>query len=195
MSVFGAVPFIVGTPFPGTFIVDRDRRVTARFFEDFYRERSTVSRIMLRLGADTNPISGFEGSTAHLTVRAYQSNPEVAVGSLFVLGLDITPEPGICVYAPGASELGYPASEIYHFAPLDERIPVYQTRFTLLQDVVVAASSEAERALRDVEAITLTGQLEYQACNDTVCFDPVSVPLSWTVAVAASDRQRANRSP
>jgi hypothetical protein len=152
VSVFGAVPFIVGTPFPGTFIVDRDRRVTARFFEDFYRERSTVSRIMLRLEADTNPISGFEGSTAHLTVRAYQSNPEVSVGSLFVLGLDITPAPGIHVYAPGAAELGYreirltfaptsqirpgefvyPASEIYHFAPLDERIPVYQTRFTLL---------------------------------------------------------------
>jgi hypothetical protein len=61
--------------------------------------------------------------------------------------------------------------------------------------VVVAASSEAERALRDVEAITLTGQLDYQACTDTVCFDPVSVPLSWTVAVVASDRQRANRSP
>ena len=37
VSVFGASPRIVGTPYPGTFIVDREGRVTARFFEEFYQ--------------------------------------------------------------------------------------------------------------------------------------------------------------
>ena len=37
VSVFGAPPMIAGTPFPGTFMVDRRGRVTSRFFEEFYR--------------------------------------------------------------------------------------------------------------------------------------------------------------
>ena len=187
--------------------------MTARFFEDFYRERSTASRIMLWLGVDASPTAGSEGATAHLAVRAYQSNPEVSVGSRFTLGLDITPEPDIHVYAPGAEAFGYPvirltlapnphvrrspleypASEIYHFVPLDERVPVYQRPFTLLQDVVVEASREAEEALRETDVLTLTGRLEYQACDHEKCFNSVSVPLSWMIAVAPLDRQRANR--
>ena len=30
---------INGTPFPGTFMLDANTRVTSRFFEEFYRER------------------------------------------------------------------------------------------------------------------------------------------------------------
>src|SRR5690349_19970076 len=32
-----------GTPYPGTFMLDRQGRVTSRFFEAFYRERVTAS--------------------------------------------------------------------------------------------------------------------------------------------------------
>ena len=70
VSVFGALPMIVGTPFPGTFIVDPEGRVTSRFFEEFYRERNTASNIMLRLGSGTNPTAGTQGSTAHLSITA-----------------------------------------------------------------------------------------------------------------------------
>ena len=40
VSVVGS-PNIVGTPFPGTFMVDAEGRVSSRFFEEFYRERNT----------------------------------------------------------------------------------------------------------------------------------------------------------
>ena len=213
VSVFGASRMIVGTPYPGTFIVDREGVVTARFFEDFYRERNTTASIMLRLGTNMNPIAGVEGSTDHLAIKGSQSNPALSVGTKLSLILDITPNPDIHVYAPGADELGYrvvtltlaphphirvpdteyPASEIYHFEPLDERVPVYQAPFRILQDIVVEAHPEAEEALAALDLITLTGQLDYQACNDAICFDPVSVPLSWTLTVDALDRQRVNR--
>jgi peroxiredoxin len=216
VSVFGASPMIVGTPFPGTFIVDANGRVTSRFFEEFYRERNTTSSIMLRLGTDMNPVSGVKGETPHLTIAASQSNPDVTVGTKFSLVLDIEPHPGIHVYAPGAEELGYrviglgitagaddavlraeplayAASEIYHFEPLDEHVPVYQKPFRLIQDVVIEAHPGVEDALADRDVITLSGQLDYQACDDSLCFDPVSVPLSWTVAVTQLDRQRAER--
>ena len=87
----------------------------------------------------------------------------------------------------------FPASEIYHFEPLDELVPVYQQPFTLLQEAVVSGEPEAEEALKQLDAVTLSGTLNYQACDDALCFDPVSVPLSFTLDVETLDRQRADR--
>ena len=213
VSVFGANPMIVGTPFPGTFVVDREGRVTSRFFEEFYRERNTAANVMLKLGTPLSGIAGSSGETAHLAIAASQSNPDVTVGSRFHLALDVTPKPGMHVYAPGADDLGYrviglhldtpdflralpaeyPASEIYHFEPLDERVPVYQRPFRLVQELVVEGSPAAAAQLAELDALTLTGRLDYQACDDAVCFNPASVPLTWTLAVQPLDRQRAQQ--
>ena len=213
VSVFGASPNIVGTPFPGTFMVDRRGRVTSRFFEEFYRERNTTANVMLRLGAGLSPIAAIEGSTAHLKLTAYPSNTSITVGTRFSIAVDIEPNPDIHVYAPGAEAMGYrvvslnlrpaphvrfepvefPESEIYYFEPLDERVPVYQRPFTLLQEVVVAATPETEELLAQLDALTLSGTFDYQACDDLLCFEPVSVPLSFTLDLDLLDRQRANR--
>ena len=189
----------LGTPFPGTFIVDRDGRVTARFFEEFYRERNTMSSIMLRLGIGDSVVTGAELSTDHLQIRTYPSNAAITSGARFSLILDIALREDIHVYAPGTHDyrvialtlapqsfvrflpVAYPESEIYVFEPLNERVPVYQKPFRLLQEVVLEATREAEAALRDKKELNLEGHLEYQACNDEICFAPVSVPLSWTL--------------
>ena len=213
VSVFGASQNIVGTPFPGTFMLDAQGRVTSRFFEEFYRERNTTANMMLKLGNGLSPIAAIEGSTAHMNITAYPSNSNLTVGTKFSLAVDIEPNEGIHLYAPGADAMGYrvigltidpvphirfepvefPASEIYHFEPLDERVPVYQQPFTLLQEAVVSGEPEAEEALKELDAVTLSGTLNYQACDDKLCFDPVSVPLSFTLDVETLDRQRANR--
>ena len=213
VSLFGANPMIVGTPHPGTFILDGTGRVTSRFFEEFYRERNTTANVMLKLGAGLSPIAAIEGTTAHLTLTAYPSDPRVTVGTRFSIAIEIVPNPNIHVYAPGAEQMGYrvigltmapvphvrfepvefPASEIYHFEPLDERVRVYQQPFMLLQEVVISGAAEVEEALAGLDALTLTGTLDYQACNDELCFDPVSVPLSFTLDLDVLDRQRANR--
>ncbi len=213
VSVFGAGSNIIGTPYPGTFMLDGEGRVTARFFEEFYRERNTTANVMLRLGEGLSPIEAIEGETAHLKFTAYASDPAITVGTRFSVAVEIEPHPGMHLYAPGADELGYrvlglslaqlphtrfepvayPASEIYHFEPLDERVPVYQTPFTLLQEAVVSGAPGVEEALAEIDAVTLSGTLDYQACDDRLCYDPVSVPLSFTFEVDVLDRQRANR--
>ncbi len=213
VSVFGASRLIVGTPFPGTFVLDGSGRVVARYFEEFYRERNTTANVMLQLGVELSPVAAIEGSTAHLKLTAYPSNPNVTVGSRFSVSVDIEPNPNMHVYAPGAEELGYrvvrlnlspvehvrfepvqyPESEIYHFEPLDERVPVYMRPFTLRQEAVVSGTEEAEAALAELDALSLSGSLDYQACDDRLCFTPVSVPLSFTLAIDALDRQRATR--
>ncbi len=194
-------------------MLDRMGRVTSRFFEEFYRERNTTANVMLKLGAGLSPIAAVRGSTAHLKLTAYPSNPSVTAGTRFSIAVEIEPNPNIHIYAPGAEEMGYrvisldltpvphvrfepvefPASEIYYFEPLDERVPVYQRPFMLLQEAVVSATAEAQQALAQLDALTLSGTLDYQACNDVLCFEPVSVPLSFTLDLDILDRQRANR--
>lgn len=213
VSVFGASPLIAGTPYPGTFMLDRRGRVTSRFFEEFYRERNTTSNVMLKLGVGLSPIAALQGETAHLKFTAYPSNTSVTVGSRFSLVLEVEPAPNMHVYAPGAEAGGYRVigfnleptdlarfepveyaePEIYYFAPLDEHVPVYQQRFTLLQEIVMDASAEAESILAERDALTLSGTLDYQACDDAICFLPQSIPVSFTLEIEMPDRQRANR--
>ena len=193
-----------GIPFPGTFMVDRQGRVTSRFFEDYYWERSTVSNVLMRLGAAGTPVQATQVSTDHLDLRTYPSDASVAPGQRFTLALDISPKRGMHVYAPGASSyriislnitpqphirtmpLRYPASEIYHFVPLNERVPVYQKPFTLLMDLVQDATAEARKAFAGRNELVVAGTLEYQACDDKICYNPVSLPLTWKVALEAN---------
>jgi DsbC/DsbD-like thiol-disulfide interchange protein len=135
-------------------------------------------------------------STDHLRIR-YANEVVVNTDGSMSFVVEIEPRPGMHVYAPGADDYRvisleideqsalrlrppqYPASEIYHFLPLNEKIPVYQTPFALRLDA---------DAQKPGEALAVTGRLEYQACDDKVCFAPVSVPLAWTVPLGSSIR-------
>ncbi|MBI4475008.1 MAG: redoxin domain-containing protein [Acidobacteria bacterium] len=192
---------MVGIAFPGTFILDRQGRVTARFFEDFYIERNTVSSIMLRLGDRKGTVAGTKISTAHFELTTYPSDSAIAPGNRIGLALEVKPGSRMHVYAPGASNyrvislkldtqpfvrtlpMKYPASEIYHFKPLNERVPVFQKPFTLVQEVILEGTPQAQAAFRGKDSLTVTGTLEYQACDDKICYNPASVPLSWTLSL------------
>jgi len=213
VSVFGANENQVGMAFPGTFVVDAEGRVTERFFEEYYQERNTSANVLLRTGSGLAPVTAVEASTNHLELVAYPSNASVTVGTRFSIAVDVDPRPNMHVYAPGADELGYrvisvafestpevrfepveyPESEIFHFEPLDERVPAYQTPFTLRREVVVSRNSDVAQGLAERGTLTLTGSFEYQACDDRLCYPPVSVPLSFTLDFDALDRTRANR--
>jgi hypothetical protein len=129
------------------------------------------------------------------------SDASVALGNRFSVVADITPKPTMHVYAPGAmgyrviamhvdpqpflrlQPRPYPRSDTYYFAPLKERVPVYMKPFRLLMDVVPEVSPAAQAAWKGRETLTVTGTLEYQACDDTLCYNPTSVPLSFTIAL------------
>jgi peroxiredoxin len=212
-------PMLKGIPFPGTFIVDRQARVTSRFFEDFYVERSTVAGILKRLSGRDQPVAGTRVSTEHLDISTYSSDAAVAPGNRFSLALEVHPRRGMHLYAPGASgyraislsiaeqpfirilPLQYPASEMYFFRPLKERVPVYQKPFTLLQEIIVdgqlletlgalRGQPSAQAAFKGKDSLTLSGTLDYQACDDRLCFNPASIPLSWTVSLRPLVLQR-----
>ena len=142
--------------------------------------------------------------TSHLTVQAAASAARLAPGGRVSLSIDITPRPGMHVYAPGKHDyqvvtftldrrpwlatapLKYPASELYHFVPLDERVETYLKPFTLVQDVTVPATAEARKELAGQASVTVRGTLEYQACDDKICYAPAKVPLEFRLDVAAA---------
>ena len=208
ISFGNANPNMVGIAFPGTFMLDRQGRVTSRFFEDFYIERNTVSSVLKRLGVSGDAVAGTKISTEHLELTTYPSDAAVAPGNRVSVVFEITPKRGMHVYAPGASSyrvvsvkiaeqpfvrplaLTYPASEIYHFKPLDERVPVYQKPFTLVQEIVLEGDLKAQAAFRGKESLTINATLDYQACDDKICYNPVSLPLSWTVNLRSLVMQR-----
>ena len=138
------------------------------------------------------------------------SDAEAAPGHRLTIVAQVAPQPAMHLYAPGrhdyqvvrlaidpqpwlrSHDTVYPASEIYHFKPLDERVEVYSRPFRLLRDVTLLATPEMQRLLGSLPAVTITGALEYQACDDTVCFNPARVPFSFTVAVKPLDRKPAH---
>ena len=213
ISVFGANEGQLGMAFPGTLVLDSEGRVTERFFEEYYQDRNTSENVLLSLGAGTPPVTAVEASTSHLELTAYPSNQSITVGTRFSVVVDVDPRPGMHVYAPGADSLGYrivslsfestpevqfdavefPESEIFYFEPLDERVPAYQEPFRLRQEAVVARSSEAAQSLSERGTLPLTGSFEYQACDDQLCYAPVTVPLTFTLDFEQLDRTRANR--
>jgi len=136
-----------------------------------------------------------EATTDHLRI-SYANTVTAASDGSVTFTLEIAPRGGMHVYAPGADDyqvitmtlaeprgirarpLSYPPSEIYHFEPLNERIPVYQKPFKM---TLGARVEEAAAGAEKGASIKVSGRLDYQACDDKVCFAPVSVPLSWTV--------------
>jgi Disulphide bond corrector protein DsbC len=57
---------------------------------------------------------------------------------------------------------------------------VFQKPFRLTQDVSLDKSAKAG------STVTVTGTVNYQACDDRVCYPPESSPVTWTVVVKKS---------
>jgi peroxiredoxin len=197
-----------GIPFPGTLMLNTQGVVTSRFFEPAYQERSTVGSIMARLGNTVN-VQATTVSSPQLEMTSFATDSTVAPGTQFSLVLDVRPARGVHVYAPGVTAYKpialsieaqpglvvrgaqYPPSEDYHFKPLNEHVQVYQQPFRMVQDVLIDPSPQSQAALKDVSSLTIKGVLNYQACDDKLCFTPQSVPLTWTVTLRQLDRERA----
>jgi peroxiredoxin len=197
-----------GIPFPGTFMLNTQGIVSARFFAQAYQERSTVGSILARLGNNVD-VPATKVSSPQLELTSFVTDTTVAPGTHFSVVLDARPAPGVHVYAPGVTGdkpialsldaqpgvvtrgAQYPPSEDYHFKPLNERVQVYQRPFRIVQDVLIDASPQGQSALKDMTTVTIKGVLNYQACTDKVCFTPQSIPLTWRVTLRPLDRERA----
>jgi len=154
-----------------------------------------------------NQPGAVRADTMHLTVLSSISATDATPGGRVSLAFDITPKKAMHVYAPGKHDyqvIGlkldpqtwlqvqpttYPPSEIYHFKELDEKVETYGKPFKLVQDVTILATPEARKALAASPTVKISGRLEYQACDDKVCYAPTRVPVSFSLNVKDLDRK------
>ena len=147
------------------------------------------------LSAQSGPV---RNDTMHLTLNTSISAAEVAPGKKLSVTFDVTPKRNMHVYAPGKHDYqviavkndpqpwlkvaptAYPPSEIYHFKELDEKVETYGKPFKLVQDITVLDTAAARKALA-AAPVKLSGRLEYQACDDKVCYAPAKIPVSFTL--------------
>jgi DsbC/DsbD-like thiol-disulfide interchange protein len=185
-----------GIPHPGTFIVDRRSRVVSRSFEAAYQERATVASQLAGRGAG---VEATIAETAHVRITASASDEVITPGARLALFIDIEPKPKMHVYAPGQASylpvaitlaandavkvhpVVFPEPETYTFKPLNERQLVYSKPFRLTQQLTVPVTPATRQRGIAKDLLEIIGTLDYQACDDSVCYRPVKIPLKWTV--------------
>jgi DsbC/DsbD-like thiol-disulfide interchange protein len=133
--------------------------------------------------------------TKHLTVATSAPAGPVVPGTRVSLVIDVAPKAEMHVYAPEQKGLipitlvlepnravkahapRFPKSE--KFKPLDEVQFVYSKPFRIVQEVTVTAPGAGG-------TLTIKGTLKYQACDNSICYAPVTVPVAWTIGLTST---------
>lgn len=163
----------------------------------------TIATCAVLAGSPMDAARGADPTTTrHLSVSTSTSADTISPGGRVSLVIEITPKPNMHVYAPGQADvipvsltlapsdaaasqpLQFPKAEKLEIKELGETHLVYSKPFRLVQDVTAPATrSLAKRAATPGATLTMKGTLRYQACDNTICYAPVSVPVSWTLAL------------
>jgi len=189
-----------GIPFPGTFLVDENGVVRAKYFEPMHRQRYTADSILVReFGASAG--RRVEVVTDHLRLVAFPAQDVASRGNRITLALDLDLPPKMHVYAPGVEgyrpvaveidhpslqshQTDFPVPEILHLEAIKETVPVYHGRVRILKDVTISPR------LRD-EKVAIPIAFSYQACDDKVCYAPSKVKFEVEVELVPHDTERA----
>ena len=195
---------------PGYFYIDANGVIREKFFEAKYRERLTGNSIIAKLFPELGQEVTETVEAPHLQLALEQSDTTGVPGTRVTVVAEVRLPADVHVYAPGTQgykafklvidpspqlELKpavYPASQTLYMAAIKEKVPVYEGTFRVSQDVKVSSSAGFWGSIGDDgKVLTITGKLEYQACDKTMCFVPTSVPVKWQIKVFPLDRTRA----
>jgi hypothetical protein len=202
--------FVYGVPHPGTYVVDENGVVRAKYFEDDYRERFTAANILWRqFGDHAGPTQG-SAEAPHLRLSVVASDAEARPGTRVALALEIELKPGMHVYAPGvqggyipvewsmaetkgwrAHEVAWPSSRKLRLEAIHETVPVYEGKFRLTRDLTIGQQKDLSPVLSGDRMLTVEGMFRYQACDARECFPPQKIPLRWSFHVNSLDAKRA----
>ena len=195
---------------PGYFFIDPKGIIREKFFEAKYRERLTGNSIISKLFPELGQEVTETVEAPHLQLALEQSDRTGVPGTRVTLVAEVRLPPEVHVYAPGTQGYKpiklaieplpqmefkpavYPSSKTLYLPAIKERVPVFEDTFRISQDVKVNSGAEFWGSLgKDGKIFTITGKLEYQACDKTICYTPTSVPVKWQLQVFPLDRTRA----
>jgi AhpC/TSA family/Disulphide bond corrector protein DsbC len=195
---------------PGYFFIDAQGIIRERFFDPRYRERLTGNSMVSKLFPELSEEVTETLEAPHLQVALEQSDLTGVPGTRVTLAAEVRLPADVHVYAPGTNgykpvrlvidptaqlefkPASYPEPKILYLPAIKESVPVFEGTFRISQDVQVNTGSEFWGSLgKDGKIFTISGKLEYQACDKTTCYLPTSVPVKWQLQVLPLDRTRA----
>ena len=183
------IDFMQGIPHPGVFLLDAQGRVTAKYFEDDYRERFTIASILNgSFGQQAAPQGEFTGKRIKVVTSA--STSVVKGGQRIRLTLTATLGPGLHVYAPGAPEDFIPVAWTIEGAkaasptwPNADKNFQYSGTFAASRDINLPPQLKNEE-------IVIKGTFRYQSCTEKICYPPENVAVEWKFLSESHDRER-----
>ena len=195
---------------PGYFFIDPSGIIREKFFEAKYRERLTGNSIISKLFPELGQEVSDTVEAPHLQLALEQSDRVGVPGTRVTLAAEVRLPSDVHVYSPGAQGYKpvklvidpvaqlefkpavYPPSKVLYLPAIKEHVPVFEGTFRISQDVKVNSGAEFWGSLgKDGKIFTITGRIEYQACDQTMCYMPTSVPVKWQLQVFPLDRVRA----
>ena len=135
-------------------------------------------------------------STKHLTLATSASADTVAPGGRVALHIDIAPKSTMHVYAPGQKDyiavsvtlegnpiirpaaIQFPPPEKREVKELGETQLVYSRPFRITQRITIAKNTSVKPG-----RLTVKGAVKYQACDESICYAPITVPVTWTLTI------------
>jgi hypothetical protein len=195
---------------PGYFFIDTKGVIREKFFEAKYRERFSGNNVIGKLFPALGDEVTDNVEAPHLSLAVEQSDRTGFPGGRITLTAEVQLPPDVHVYAPGVQGyksialvmdstpgmeytlVNYPRAKVLYLPAIKERVPVFEGKFRITQDLKVSSVAEFSDSLgTDGKTFTITGKLDYQACDTKICFLPTSVPVRWQLQVLPLDRQRA----
>lgn len=195
-----------GVPYPVTYIVDAKGIVKSKYFESDARQIYSAGSIALREFNEAEG-GGTVARSPRLTVTARATGGSLAMGRRVTLIADLELPARMHVYAPGVrgykplewnispapaftvEPARFPDPRMLHLPAIGETVPVYEKRLRLTRDIVAAVGKDA-RAIASGGNLEIAGELRFQACDDTQCYLPETVPLVWTFRLEKPDSER-----
>ena len=204
-----------GMAHPGFVYIDAQNFIREMYFEAKYTDRFTANNVMGKLFPELAEEVHQNVEAPHLQLTLAQSDRTVVSGNRVTLAAEIELPPGVHVYSPGAagykpiqlvlhpsgkiqlSPVNYPSPKVLYLEAIKERVPVFEGKFRITQDITLPFSKAGDgfRAVFSADRkISITGELLYQACDETTCYRPTSVPVKWELTVQPLDLHRSSES-
>jgi hypothetical protein len=195
---------------PGYFFIDPKGTIREKFFEAKYRQRFSGNNVIGKLFPALGDEVTDKVEAPHLSLAVEQSDRTGFPGGRITLTAEVQLPADVHVYAPGVqgyksialamnptpgmelTPVNYPRAKILYLPAIKERVPVFEGKFRITQDVKVSSAAEFSNSLgTNGKTFTISGKLDYQACDAKICYLPMSVPVHWQLQVLPLDRQRA----
>lgn len=136
-----------------------------------------------------------KATAQYATVAGAASAAVVPAGGVVTLWADVTPNPSIHIYAEGARDFTpvslvltpnaavsagkptYPKADVATAPGAMDAVPAYTKRFRIALPVTIKATAKSG------DVVTIAGAVNYQACDDRLCYPVAVAPVVWKLAV------------